>query len=101
MADETAPLSGPFAPGFTDDPYPQYTALRERAPVRPRYMRADRRLVTGTMRMRQGVRGLGDPDRPVADAGHDVNCPAEGLDIAADSVHLGHLAVLDLRDAGL
>jgi cytochrome P450 len=33
MADETAPLFDPFAPGFTDDPYPQYAALRERAPV--------------------------------------------------------------------
>jgi len=28
-----APLFDPFAPGFTDDPYPQYTALREAAPV--------------------------------------------------------------------
>jgi cytochrome P450 len=33
MADETAPLFDPFDPGFTDDPYPQYAALRERAPV--------------------------------------------------------------------
>src|SRR5215813_336883 len=26
-------LFDPFAPGFTDDPYPQYAALRETAPV--------------------------------------------------------------------
>src|SRR5215831_6422749 len=29
----SAPLFDPFAPGFTDDPYPQYAALREAAPV--------------------------------------------------------------------
>jgi cytochrome P450 len=28
-----APLFDPFAPGFTDDPYPQYAALRQAAPV--------------------------------------------------------------------
>jgi cytochrome P450 len=28
-----APLFDPFAPGFTDDPYPQYAALRAAAPV--------------------------------------------------------------------
>jgi cytochrome P450 len=28
-----APLFDPFAPGFTDDPYPQYAALRDAAPV--------------------------------------------------------------------
>jgi cytochrome P450 len=33
MSEDNAPLFDPFAPGFTDDPYPQYTALRERAPV--------------------------------------------------------------------
>jgi cytochrome P450 len=27
------PLFDPFAPGFTDDPYPQYAALRAEAPV--------------------------------------------------------------------
>jgi cytochrome P450 len=27
------PLFDPFAPGFTDDPYPQYAIVRERAPV--------------------------------------------------------------------
>jgi cytochrome P450 len=27
------PLFDPFAPGFTDDPYPQYAALRAQAPV--------------------------------------------------------------------
>jgi len=27
------PLFDPFAPGFTDNPYPQYAALREQAPV--------------------------------------------------------------------
>lgn len=27
------PLFDPFAPGFTDDPYPQYALLREQAPV--------------------------------------------------------------------
>jgi cytochrome P450 len=27
------PLFNPFAPGFTDDPYPQYAALRDAAPV--------------------------------------------------------------------
>lgn len=32
-ADAAAPLFNPFAPGFTDDPYPQYAALREAAPV--------------------------------------------------------------------
>ncbi|HLI38322.1 MAG TPA: cytochrome P450 [Streptosporangiaceae bacterium] len=30
---EAGPLFDPFAPGFTDDPYPQYAALREAAPV--------------------------------------------------------------------
>jgi NAD(P)-dependent dehydrogenase (short-subunit alcohol dehydrogenase family) len=44
---------------------------------------------------------LGNPDRPVADAGHDVNSPAECLDVPADGVHLGYLAMLDLRDARL
>ncbi|GAA4630363.1 cytochrome P450 [Actinoallomurus vinaceus] len=29
----SAPLFDPFAPGFTDDPYPQYAAVREAAPV--------------------------------------------------------------------
>jgi cytochrome P450 len=29
----TPPLFDPFAPGFTDDPYPQYAALRATAPV--------------------------------------------------------------------
>jgi cytochrome P450 len=28
-----SPLFDPFAPGFTDDPYPQYAALRKMAPV--------------------------------------------------------------------
>jgi cytochrome P450 len=28
-----APLFNPFAPGFTDDPYPQYADLRQAAPV--------------------------------------------------------------------
>jgi cytochrome P450 len=28
-----APLFDPFAPGFTDDPYPQYAGLRAQAPV--------------------------------------------------------------------
>jgi len=27
------PLFDPFAPGFTDDPYPQYATLRAEAPV--------------------------------------------------------------------
>jgi len=27
------PLFDPFAPGFTDDPYPQYAVMREQAPV--------------------------------------------------------------------
>ncbi|MGH3168578.1 MAG: hypothetical protein ACRDN0_22185 [Trebonia sp.] len=27
------PLFDPFAPGFAEDPYPQYAALREHAPV--------------------------------------------------------------------
>ena len=27
------PLFDPFAPGFTDDPYPQYAAVRAGAPV--------------------------------------------------------------------
>ena len=27
------PLFDPFAPGFTDDPYPQYAVLRAAAPV--------------------------------------------------------------------
>src|SRR5262249_52482855 len=29
----SAPLFDPFAPGFTDNPYPQYAALRASAPV--------------------------------------------------------------------
>src|SRR5215472_2988826 len=29
----SAPLFDPFAPGFTDDPYPQYAAIRAAAPV--------------------------------------------------------------------
>ena len=28
-----SPLFDPFAPGFTDDPYPQYATLRAEAPV--------------------------------------------------------------------
>ena len=28
-----SPLFDPFAPGFTDDPYPRYAALRAEAPV--------------------------------------------------------------------
>jgi cytochrome P450 len=32
-SDAAAPLFDPFAPGFTDNPYPQYAALREAAPV--------------------------------------------------------------------
>jgi cytochrome P450 len=31
--DVSEPLFNPFAPGFTDDPYPQYAALRAQAPV--------------------------------------------------------------------
>ena len=27
------PLFDPFAPGFTDDPYPQYAVMRAQAPV--------------------------------------------------------------------
>jgi cytochrome P450 len=30
---ETPLLFDPFAPGFTDDPYPQYASMREQAPV--------------------------------------------------------------------
>lgn len=30
---QSEPLFNPFAPGFTDDPYPQYAALRAAAPV--------------------------------------------------------------------
>ena len=30
---ETLPLFDPFAPGFTDDPYPQYAVMRAQAPV--------------------------------------------------------------------
>jgi cytochrome P450 len=30
---EAPPLFDPFAPGFTDDPYPQYATVREQAPV--------------------------------------------------------------------
>lgn len=33
MAETEAPLFDPFAPGFTDDPYPQYARLRAQAPV--------------------------------------------------------------------
>jgi cytochrome P450 len=33
MTDVQAPLFNPFEPGFTDDPYPQYSALRAAAPV--------------------------------------------------------------------
>src|SRR5262249_1811118 len=32
-AQEAEPLFNPFAPGFTDDPYPQYAAVRAAAPV--------------------------------------------------------------------
>lgn len=32
---EEAPLFNPFAEGFTDDPYSQYSLLRDRAPVYP------------------------------------------------------------------
>ena len=32
-ATSPAPLFDPFAPGFTDDPYPQYATLRDAAPV--------------------------------------------------------------------
>src|SRR5579863_8069006 len=47
------------------------------------------------------VQRSGDPDCPVAHPGYDVDRPAEGFDVAADSIHLGHLAVLDLRHPGL
>ncbi len=33
MTAPPAPLFNPFAPGFTDDPYPQYAAMRDAAPV--------------------------------------------------------------------
>ncbi len=33
VAAQVSPLFDPFAPGFTDDPYPQYAALRDEAPV--------------------------------------------------------------------
>src|SRR5258708_31176062 len=33
VAAQASPLFDPFAPGFTDDPYPQYAALRDEAPV--------------------------------------------------------------------
>jgi cytochrome P450 len=33
VAAHASPLFDPFAPGFTDDPYPQYAALRDEAPV--------------------------------------------------------------------
>lgn len=32
-AEDEAPLFNPFAPGFAEDPYPQYAQLRERAPA--------------------------------------------------------------------
>ena len=32
-AQAAEPLFNPFAPGFTDDPYPQYAAVRAAAPV--------------------------------------------------------------------
>jgi cytochrome P450 len=32
-AAQASPLFDPFAPGFTDDPYPQYSVLRDEAPV--------------------------------------------------------------------
>ena len=33
VAAQASPLFDPFAPGFADDPYPQYAALRDEAPV--------------------------------------------------------------------
>ena len=33
MAETETPLFDPFAPGFTDDPYPQYARLRAEAPI--------------------------------------------------------------------
>src|SRR5258708_23152782 len=33
VAARASPLFDPFAPGFTDDPYQQYAALRDEAPV--------------------------------------------------------------------
>src|SRR5260370_19424300 len=46
-------------------------------------------------------RASGDPDGPVPDVGNDVDRPAEGFDIGTNRVHLGDLAVLDLKDPGL
>jgi len=43
----------------------------------------------------------GDLDRPVADASDDIDGAAEGLNVPADGVHLGDLAVLDLGDPRL
>jgi NADPH:quinone reductase len=45
--------------------------------------------------------GSCDLDGPVADASDDIDGAAEGLNVAADSVHFGDLAMLDLRDPRL
>src|ERR1700691_5573783 len=42
-----------------------------------------------------------DLDGPVADASDDIDGATEGLNVAADSVHFGDLAMLDLRDPRL
>ena len=45
--------------------------------------------------------GSCDLDGPVADASDDIDGAAEGLNVPADSVHFGDLAMLDLRDPRL
>ena len=48
-----------------------------------------------------GIECSGDLDRPVADASDDIDSTAEGLNVPADGVYLGDLAVLDLGDPRL
>jgi len=50
--------------------------------------------------MPHGGVAAGQPDRPVAEVGDEVQPAAEGLDVAGDDLEGGDLAVLDLGYPG-
>jgi cytochrome P450 len=88
-AEAAEPLFNPFAPGFTDDPYPQYAAVRAAAPVYEHPLGFW--LLTGYADVSSLLRaaGLSVEDRNLADSpfvqlreatyGEDSGLPADGL----------------------
>ena len=88
-AQAAEPLFNPFAPGFTDDPYPQYAAVRAAAPVYEHPLGFW--LLTGYADVSWLLRsaGLSVEDRNLADSplvqlreatyGEDAAQPADGL----------------------